>query len=131
MPPSVFRPIPMRVEICDFVWQMRKLTLEYCPRGGSSRGLREYIEQRRSQLAQENPQIILEVKERRGHHPVLRGIYLNGREKVICVKNLSVDSIETQVQLLRNTDGSKIRKVSDVQTRCPSIQGIWNPFLHV
>ena len=131
MSSGAFRPLPVRIEIRDFVWQLRKLVLEYCPGGGSSRGLREYTEQRRSQLIQENPQIIIETRERRGHHPVLRGMYLNGREKVICVKNFSVDSIETQVQLLRNTDGSKIRKVSDVQTQCPSIQGIWNPFIHV
>jgi large subunit ribosomal protein L43 len=98
--------------------------------GGSSRGMREYIEKRVPELIQKNPQIVTEIKEHRGHHPLIRGEYLNGREKVICLRNLDTDAIEAQVQLLRNTNGKKIKKVADVQTKCPTIQGIWNPFMH-
>jgi large subunit ribosomal protein L43 len=98
--------------------------------GGSSQGLREYIETRGSELVRTNPQFIVEIRKHRGHHPVLRGEYLNGRDKVICVKNANIEDIETQIQLLRNTNGKKIKKVADVQTKLSTIQGLWHPFMH-
>ena len=39
------------------VWALRELTLHYCKNGGSSRGVRHFIETGLADFARQNPQI--------------------------------------------------------------------------
>ena len=45
---------------------------------------------------------------KRNRHPILRGHYLNGNTKTICVKNLPKEEIEHYVYFLRNQIGRRV-----------------------
>jgi hypothetical protein len=75
------------------VWQLRRLLVQVCPIGGSSRGLRyasslvfasvslvanavgcrKWIQSDLPAFQLENPHLVVEVVEKQGHHPHLIG----------------------------------------------------------
>ena len=56
---------------------------------------------------------------------------VNGREKVICVRNMDVNQIQKKAELLRDASGKKLKKPKvKVESINPSVRGIWSP-LHV
>ena len=56
-------------------------------------------------------------------------ILVNGREKVICVRNLDANQIQKKAELLRDASGKKLKKVKRrVETQNSSVRGIWSPF---
>jgi len=58
-------------------------------------------------------------------------IAVNGREKVICVRNMDVNQIQKKAELLRDASGKKLKKPTvKVESINPSVRGIWSP-LHV
>lgn len=65
--------------------------------------------------------------------PTLPFIAVNGKSKVVSVKNCEPEEISQWVERLRNESGKlwrteKIRKPWHTDT--PSIQGTWNPLLN-
>ena len=75
-----------------FVFPCKKVTLQYCNWGGSSEGMRKFLTSKRlDKWGQEFPWIQFEVLRKSGH-PLLRAEYTNGREKVVCVRNLNAVS---------------------------------------
>ena len=80
-------------------------------------------------FAKENPQIEITVSPRPRKHPVIRGSYINGREKAICVRNLAKEEIMQKALLLRDASGEKLKKVTKPVTSLnESVRGIWDPF---
>ena len=80
-------------------------------------------------FAKENPQIEITVSPRPRKHPVIKGHYINGREKAICVRNLEKTQILEKALLLRNANGERLRKVTKpVKSLNESVRGIWDPF---
>jgi large subunit ribosomal protein L43 len=56
-------------------------------------------------------------------------IAVNGREKVICVRNLDANQIQKKAELLRDASGKKLKKVKHrVESENSSVRGIWSPF---
>jgi large subunit ribosomal protein L43 len=54
---------------------------------------------------------------------------VNGREKVICVRNLDPNQILKKAELLRDASGRKLKRViRRVHTDNDSVRGIWSPF---
>lgn len=55
---------------------------------------------------------------------------VNGRDKVICVRNLPAPSILAKVQLVLDSSGSKITtlKRPAVESTTESVRGIWSAF---
>jgi large subunit ribosomal protein L43 len=55
---------------------------------------------------------------------------VNGRDKVICVRNLPPPSILAQAELLLDSSGSKITtlKRPKVESTNESVRGIWSAF---
>lgn len=54
---------------------------------------------------------------------------VNGREKVICVRNLDANQIERKAELLRDASGKKLKKPKRrVESQNTSVRGIWSPF---
>ena len=51
------------------VWQLSKLTLNYCEHSGSSRGVREFVAGGLDAFRQANPQLELVAALRPGRHP--------------------------------------------------------------
>ncbi|RUS22024.1 thioredoxin-like protein [Endogone sp. FLAS-F59071] len=113
-----------------YVLQCRKLVFNYCEHGGSSKGMIDYIQSNFLKFAKENPQIEMLVQNRPGHHPIIRGFYLNGRDKVICVRKMSAPDIADKVKLLRDSSGAKLKKLTkkSVLSTTESVRGIWSPF---
>lgn len=119
---------------------------------------RNYIKKDLAQFARENPQIEIVVQQRKAHHPIIRGQYckfiwyafidvgrtkmsitpflslffllVNGREKVICTRNMPPNEIATKVNLLRDSSGEKLKNLTKkpVISTTESVRGIWSPF---
>ncbi|KAF2597918.1 hypothetical protein F2Q68_00008953 [Brassica cretica] len=56
-------------------WQLQKLVVSYCNWGGSSRGIRAFMESELPALIEKNPQLEVATELSRGQHPYLKGIY--------------------------------------------------------
>jgi len=128
-----------------FYKQLKKLVVNYCDYGGSSKHIRfvrtgvaelstplffsppnrpndrNYILTDLIEYAKANPSVEVAVEQRRGHHPALRGYYrtsvlwgrwkrepvfktvhvhaVNGRDKVIGIKNLEFADIHKHVMV--------------------------------
>ncbi|RUS30627.1 hypothetical protein BC938DRAFT_479149 [Jimgerdemannia flammicorona] len=135
-----------------FVFQCRKLVFSYCEHFGSNNGMvcvsfhsvrvfrfkdrnenspvLDYIRSDLVKFAKKNPQIEIVVQHRPAHHPIVKGFYLNGRDKVICVRNLSPSEIGDKVKLLRDSSGAKTKLLAKkpVLSTTESVRGIWSPF---
>ena len=69
------------------------------------------------------------VSPRPGKHPVIRGIYINGREKAVCVRNMQPNEIGDKAELLKNASGEKLKRVrKPVKSLNESVRGVWDPF---
>ena len=88
------------------------------------------VSDRLNKLSQELPHIHFEVLRKSGH-PLLRAQYTNGREKVICVRNLNIDNVEKKLTLLKDASGEVLRRRSknqNVESLNNSVRGVWSPF---
>lgn len=60
---------------------------------------------------------------------MLRGRYINGKEKAVCVRNLEPSEILDKALLLRGASGEKLKKVTrPVKSGNESVRGVWDPF---
>ena len=74
---------------------------------------------------------MIHISPRPNTHPIVRGSYINGREKVICVRNLEKEQILKKVELLRDANGEKVTRVKGgrvVGSLNEGVRGIWDPF---
>jgi large subunit ribosomal protein L43 len=77
-----------------------------------------------------HPQIEIRVSPRPNRHPIIRGLYINGREKTICVRNLEREQVLQKAELLRDASGAQLRRVKGgrmVTSLNESVRGIWSP----
>ncbi|KAJ9104562.1 hypothetical protein QFC21_002060 [Naganishia friedmannii] len=119
----------------NYVTPLRKLIVDYHPEAPSQRGLREYIRNPLIKIARENPEVeILVRKVKQGRAAVLRGHYVNGRDKVVCVNQMEANEIGNKVQLLLDSSGAKLKHLKNIQVEAgpgsESARGIWSA-LHV
>jgi len=115
-----------------FIPQIRKLVFEYCDRWPSSANARTYIHDHLEELARANPHVEIVVKQRNQREPIIRGFYLNDRDKVIALNGFEVTGIQKKVQLLLDASGAKIKplKRRTVESTAEAARGIWSG-LHV
>lgn len=111
-----------------FIPHIRKLVFEYCNKWPSSASTRTYILNHIESLARQNPHVEVVVKQRNHREPIVRGFYVNNRDKVIPLIGLEVTGIETKVRLLLDSSGAKIKplKRRTVESTTESIRGIWS-----
>ncbi|KAL2249315.1 54S ribosomal protein L51, mitochondrial [Sesamum indicum] len=108
------------------VWQLQKLIVSFCNWGGSSRGIRAFMESHLPAFREKNPQLEVVTELNRGYHPFLKGFYKNKNERVVCVKNMSPEDILQSATRLRNSQGRKVVKLKTRHvTKHPSVQGTW------
>ena len=111
------------------VRQLKELVVRYSDIDGSSRGVREWMRTHMVPLAEKNPALVVKTEKKRATHPFLRGVYLNGNEKTICVKNLTPGEVHDYAMDLRNQLGRKTSShgyKKPVMSTRPSIQGEWH-----
>uniref|UniRef100_A0A0E0CWZ3 Large ribosomal subunit protein mL43 n=1 Tax=Oryza meridionalis TaxID=40149 RepID=A0A0E0CWZ3_9ORYZ len=95
------------------VWQLQKLVVNYCDWGGSSRGIRAFMEAHLPAFKEKNPHLEVVTELVRGQHPNLKGIY-------------TPEDILLQATRLRNSLGRKVVKLRTRHvTKRPSVQGTW------
>eukprot|EP01032_Pedospumella_encystans_P023044 gene23044-26098_t len=111
------------------VRQLKELVIRYSDYDGSSKGIREWMRTNLVNFAQTNPELAVTTELKRCVHPYVRGNYINGNTKTICIKNLEPEKITSYVNDLRNQIGRKSGSKGykkPVLTRCTSIQGEWH-----
>ncbi|KAF8912922.1 hypothetical protein CPB84DRAFT_1670486 [Gymnopilus junonius] len=108
--------------------QIRKLVFEYCDKWPTSATTRAYIDSHITSLAASNPHVEIVVKQRNQNEPIVRGFYVNNRDKVIPLKSLEITAIQQKVQLLLDSSGAKIvpLKRRTVESTTESPRGIWS-----
>ncbi|KAF8425159.1 mitochondrial ribosomal protein L43, partial [Tirmania nivea] len=115
--------------LAGFILQCKRLEFNYCDWAGSSRGMKAFLTHNLPSFAKANPQIEMVVSPRPHKHPIIRGVYINGREKVICVRNLQHQQILEKANLLKNSSGLKLKKINKpVASVNESVRGIFSPF---
>ena len=107
-----------------------RLELKYCDHSGSSRHLRNFLENHLKTLREEWPHLDITTTVRRGRHPHVTGTYRNGRQKTVDLKNKEEEKIRYHLNFLFTEKGRKSstklpgsRRITDT----PSIQGRWRP----
>lgn len=112
------------------VWQLQKLIVSYCDWGGSSRGIRAFMETHLPSLKESNPRLEVVTELIRGQHPHLKAFYRNKNERVVCVKNMTPEDVLLHATRLRNALGRKVVKLKTRHvTKHPSVQGTWTTAL--
>ncbi|KAK4857324.1 hypothetical protein QYF36_026931 [Acer negundo] len=107
------------------VWQLQKLVVSYCNWGGSSRGIRAFMESHLPEFKESNPQLEVVTELIRGQHPHLKAFYRNRNERVVCVKNMTPEDILLHATRLRNALGRKVIKLKTRHvTKHPSVQAL-------
>ncbi|KAF8454317.1 thioredoxin-like protein [Terfezia claveryi] len=115
--------------LAGFILQCKRLEFNYCDWAGASEGMKAFLTHNLPEFAKANPQIEMVVSPRPNKHPIIRGVYINGREKVICVRNLQHQQILEKANLLKNSSGLKLKKINKpVASVNESVRGIFSPF---
>ncbi|WWC91766.1 uncharacterized protein L201_006713 [Kwoniella dendrophila CBS 6074] len=114
-----------------FLTPLRKLIFDYDAESPSQHGIRSFIRKPLINLARENPDVEFVVRRlKRGKAAVLRGHYVNGRDKVICVNRLEMDGVTNKVNLLLNSSGAKIKPLKNLTLEAAptseSARGVWS-----
>eukprot|EP00455_Lapot_gusevi_P028805 TRINITY_DN30873_c0_g1_i1.p1 TRINITY_DN30873_c0_g1~~TRINITY_DN30873_c0_g1_i1.p1 ORF type:complete len:226 (-),score=71.67 TRINITY_DN30873_c0_g1_i1:163-783(-) len=115
------------------VWFLKKLTIQYCEHGGSSRGIRDLINSSLAQFRETNPQLVVEIKKRNGRHPCAYAEYHTGNEYQWPLRNKSSKEALEVLYELRNRRGRKVSTFfgwPTARTQVPSVQGRWRADLH-
>eukprot|EP00041_Stephanoeca_diplocostata_P004951 m.53794 g.53794 ORF g.53794 m.53794 type:complete len:134 (-) comp15464_c0_seq2:83-484(-) len=95
--------------------QMRKLTLFYSPKGGSSKGCREFINKDFVKFASERPSSVFTATTiPDSRHPHFLVEYLNGRGYKVDLKNLSDKEVLEHATILSTSSGKKHKKLQQV-----------------
>ncbi|BEI94678.1 uncharacterized protein CcaverHIS019_0702590 [Cutaneotrichosporon cavernicola] len=114
-----------------FLTPLRKLIFDFDAESPSQAGLRTYLQKPLVELARENPDVEVVVrKQKRGTAAVIRGHYVNGRDKVICVNKLEATAVAKKVELLLNASGAKLKPLKNATLEAgpgnEAARGIWS-----
>ncbi|KAI9043404.1 mitochondrial 54S ribosomal protein mL43 [Aspergillus affinis] len=112
-----------------FILQCKRLDFHYCDWAGSSRGMVSFLKNKLPAFAKAHPQIEIRVSPRPHKHPMVKGHYINGREKVVCLRNLEPEQIFNKTVALKEASGEKLKRTNKPVTSInDSVRGIWSPY---
>lgn len=130
---SAFPRAPLANGVGRYVCQLQRITLKYCKNHGSSKGMREFLENDLVDFSRANPGVVVYVKPRRHRTAVMSAEYLDGDRQWVNCGNSTRDEIRKWVEVLRTQAtgaGSGVRLRKLWHTDVPSVQGPWTPFTH-
>jgi len=113
---------------CRGVFQLKKLHLQYCDYGGSSKGVREFLNSVYvKEFMEKNPQIEFKFFNKRGAHPYITATYINGFMKDQSLRNCDLQGVLNEFFRVRNSFGRKhiTHNGKKVYGVTPSVQGGW------
>eukprot|EP00325_Prymnesiales_sp_UTEX-LB-985_P022003 CAMPEP_0174720606 /NCGR_PEP_ID=MMETSP1094-20130205/34029_1 /TAXON_ID=156173 /ORGANISM="Chrysochromulina brevifilum, Strain UTEX LB 985" /LENGTH=126 /DNA_ID=CAMNT_0015921119 /DNA_START=21 /DNA_END=401 /DNA_ORIENTATION=+ len=108
------------------VWQLRSVMIRYCEAGGSSQGVRQYLEKYLVPFAEANSQIEIAVCQQANRHPIIRGWYMRDPSKTLSLRNLSAEQVVERIFYLRDMRPVGLRKFAKPFRTSPSVQGEWH-----
>ncbi|KAI9183311.1 39S ribosomal protein L51, mitochondrial [Blastocladiella emersonii ATCC 22665] len=113
-----------------FVPQVKRIVFNYCERSGSSKGIIEFLQRDLNAFAAAHNHVEIVVVPRPAKHPLVKGTFMSGREKSLCVKNMTPAEIKKHIRLLTDAAdaGSKTPVKGGVISTNPAVRGIWTPF---
>lgn len=131
-----------------FSLSCQKVVLHYCDKWASSNGMRSFLANNAFNLANQYPSVEFVVRKRPNKHPNIKGCFGksyipplqpcgltfhgtgNGRDKVICVRNMKPSEIKEKMSIVLDSSGRKMRQMDryPVESVNPSVRGIWSPF---
>ncbi|XP_053166678.1 39S ribosomal protein L43, mitochondrial [Hemicordylus capensis] len=127
--PSRFLASVLRNGVGRYVCQLQRLTLTLSRNAQSSRGAREYIEEKVVDFARQNPGIVVYVTPKKCRVPTVVAEYLNGTVREECLTSKTADEIASIIHKLASQSGLEIIRIrKPFHTNNPSIQGQWHPF---
>jgi large subunit ribosomal protein L43 len=100
------------------VRQLNELLIRYSDYDGSSKGIRDWMRSNLVTFAQKNADLTIKTELKRNVHPFVRGNYVNGNSKTICIKNLQPEAITEYVNDLSNQIGRKVQMVATISPEC-------------
>ncbi|EKX50465.1 hypothetical protein GUITHDRAFT_103700 [Guillardia theta CCMP2712] len=114
------------------LWQLTKLTIQYCDTSYHSRGAREFVEKFVPTLKEKYSQIEFVVTQKKGRPACMEGFYRNGRNKPVGLHKQDAEWINERCMLLLHQWGGKniTHSGKRVRSETPSVQGMWTPFLN-
>eukprot|EP00163_Fabomonas_tropica_P017073 TRINITY_DN3039_c0_g1_i2.p1 TRINITY_DN3039_c0_g1~~TRINITY_DN3039_c0_g1_i2.p1 ORF type:complete len:126 (-),score=11.66 TRINITY_DN3039_c0_g1_i2:268-645(-) len=90
------------------VWQCVSLTLSYSRQGGSSAGVRNFVENGGLQkFAKANPQIMIYLNPKQHRHPYVNGEWVSGFKMSYPLLNMSNKEVEETMEKLRRMKGHR------------------------
>ena len=90
---------------------------------------RTFLKEQLPDFARANPQIEFRVAPRPNQHPVIKGHYINGGIKAVCVRNFEPKDIMDKVEYFKQSSGEKLKKQRKPVTSVnESVRGIWSPY---
>ena len=107
------------------VWQCRALMLQYCNHGGSSAGIRGFVERMLVPFAEANPQMSIAISHKVNRHPIAKAFYAKDPPKALSLKNLSAEQVAMRIGFLRDMRPVGLSKSAKAFRTTPSIQGEW------
>mmetsp|Transcript_13767 Transcript_13767/g.29639 ORF Transcript_13767/g.29639 Transcript_13767/m.29639 type:complete len:137 (-) Transcript_13767:1040-1450(-) len=111
------------------VWMLESLVLTYCSKGGSSQGVRTFVQDLLPAFQSRNPQLHIKDYCVPRRHPKAVAQYRNGRSKPVCLKNMDAAGVMETISWMRSSHGrgQEYKVVRSRQlSRQPSIQGRWS-----
>lgn len=113
-----------------FILQCKRLDFHYCDWAGSSRGMNNFLKSSLfAAFSKAHPQIEIQISPRPRKHPIIKGHYVNGQQKAICVRNLEKDQVLAKANHLMENTGDYNRRIrgKNVVSTNESVRGIWSP----
>ncbi|CAG5125976.1 unnamed protein product [Candidula unifasciata] len=112
-----------------YVCQLQRITFRFCKSHGSSRFMRDFIENHLLDFTQKHPGVVVYLQPRRHKPPSIVAEFLNGRREAMGMSGKQPLEICKWTEHMRTRSGVEIvNLVKNLHTDNPSTQGIWHPF---
>ncbi|KAM8924813.1 large ribosomal subunit protein mL43 [Pelodytes ibericus] len=126
---SRFLQSVLRNGLGRYVCQLKRVTLTLSKDSQTSRGAREFIEEKVVDFAKQNPGLVIYVNAKPCRVPKLVAEYLNGSVREEAINSKSADDITELLRKMASQSGLDIIRIrKPYHTDSPSIQGQWHPF---